>query len=96
MLGIRGSKVKSDLAIQLLADVLWNALLISTPLLGVTLVVGLCISVLQVVTQVQEMSLTYIPKIIAAVLVLVMFGPWMLKRLLAFSAGLIASIPSYF
>lgn len=88
--------MKSDLALQLLADMLWNGLLISAPLLGVTLVVGLCISVLQVVTQVQEMSLTYIPKIIAAVLVLVMFGPWMLKRLLAFSAGLIANIPSYF
>jgi flagellar biosynthesis protein FliQ len=88
--------MKSDLAIQLLADVLWNALLISAPLLGVTLVVGLCVSVLQVVTQVQEMSLTYIPKIIAAVLVLVIFGPWMLKRLLAFSASLIGNIPSYF
>lgn len=88
--------MKSDLAIQLLADVLWNALLISAPLLGVTLIVGLCVSVLQVVTQIQEMSLTYIPKIIAAVLVLVVFGPWMLKRLLAFSSSLISNIPSYF
>jgi len=91
-----GTRVKPDLAVQLLADVLWNALIISTPLLGVTLVVGLCVSVLQVVTQVQEMSLTYIPKIVAAVLVLVMFGPWMLKRLLAFSASLISGIPSHF
>lgn len=88
--------MKSDLAIQLLADVLWNALLISAPLLGVTLIVGLLVSVLQVVTQVQEMSLTYIPKIIAAVIVLVVFGPWMLKRLLAFSVSLISNIPSYF
>lgn len=88
--------MKSDLAIQLLADVLWNALLITAPLLGVTLIVGLCVSVLQVVTQVQEMSLTYIPKIIAAVLVLVVFGPWMLKRLLAFATNLISNIPSYF
>lgn len=88
--------MKSDLAIQLLTDVLWNALLISAPLLGVTLVVGLLISVLQVVTQVQEMSLTYIPKIIAAIIVLVAFGPWMLKRLLAFSISLISNIPSYF
>jgi flagellar biosynthesis protein FliQ len=88
--------MKSDLAIQLLADVLWNALLISAPLLGVTLIVGLLVSVLQVVTQVQEMSLTYIPKIIASVIVLVIFGPWMLKRLLAFSVSLISNIPSYF
>lgn len=88
--------MKSDLAVQLLADVLWNALIISAPLLGITLAVGLVVSILQVVTQVQEMSLTYIPKIIAAVIVLVVFGPWMLKRLLAFSAGLISNIPSYF
>lgn len=88
--------MKSDLAVQLLADVLWNALLISAPLLAVTLLVGLVVSVVQVVTQVQEMSLTYIPKIIAAVIVLVVFGPWMLKRLLAFSTSLIGNIPSYF
>ncbi len=88
--------LRSDLALQLLSDVLWNALLISAPLLAVTLVVGLLVSVLQVVTQVQEMSLTYIPKIIAAVVVLIVFGPWMLKRLVAFSINLISNIPSYF
>jgi flagellar biosynthesis protein FliQ len=88
--------VKSDLALQLLGDVLWNALLISAPLFAVTLLVGLVVSVLQVVTQVQEMSLTYIPKIVAAVVVLVICGPWMLKRLLAFSTNLISNMPSYF
>jgi len=91
-----GEVVKSDVAMHLLADVLWNALLISAPLLVVVLVVGLLVSVIQVVTQVQEMSLTYIPKIIVAVIVLVAFGPWMLKRLVGFSAGLINGIPSYF
>ena len=86
----------SDLAMQLLTDVLWNALLIASPLLLITLAVGVAVSILQVVTQVQEMSLTYIPKIIAAVIVLVVFGPWMLKRLMTFSIGLISNIPSYF
>jgi flagellar biosynthetic protein FliQ len=85
-----------DLALQLVADLLWNALLISAPLLAVTLVVGLLISVIQVVTQVQEASLTFIPKLVASVVVLVLCGPWMLKRLVAFSASLIASIPTYF
>lgn len=88
--------MKSDLALQLLADILWNALLISAPLLGATLVVGLLVSILQVITQVQEMSLTYIPKIVTAIIVLVVCGPWMLKRLLAFSTSLIAGIPGYF
>ena len=85
-----------DLALQLLADVLWNALLIAGPLLAVTLVVGLLMSVLQVVTQVQEASLTFIPEVIASVVVLVVCGPWMLKRLVAFASSAIANIPNYF
>jgi flagellar biosynthetic protein FliQ len=88
--------LRPDLALQLLADVLWNAVLISAPLLAVTLAVGLLVSVVQVVTQVQEASLTFIPKIIAAVVVLVVCGPWMLKRLIAFSVTLISNIPTYF
>ena len=54
----------SDQALQMLADVLWNALIISGPLLAVTLAVGLLMSVMQVITQIQETSLTFIPKII--------------------------------
>ncbi|SDF63351.1 flagellar biosynthetic protein FliQ [Massilia sp. PDC64] len=86
----------ADLALQLLADLLWNALLIAAPLLAVTLAVGLVISVLQVVTQVQEQSLTFIPKIVAAVVVLVVCGPWMLRRMVSYSAALIAGIPTFF
>lgn len=88
--------MRADLALHLLADVLWNALLISAPLLAVTLAVGLLISVIQVVTQVQEASLTFIPKIIGAVAVLVFAGPWMLRRLVSFASNLIANIPNYF
>jgi flagellar biosynthetic protein FliQ len=88
--------VSADIAVQLLANVLWNALLIASPLLLVMLLVGLLVSVIQVVTQVQEMSLTFIPKIISAIIVLVVFGPWMLKRLMTFSIGLISNIPAYF
>ncbi len=88
--------MRPDLALQLLSEVLWNALLISAPLMAVTLLVGLLVSVVQVVTQIQEASLTFIPKIVAAVVVLVVCGPWMLKRLVGFSVSLIANIPSYF
>ena len=86
----------SDQALQMLADVLWNALSISGPLLAVTLAVGLLMSVMQVITQIQETSLQFIPKIIAAVLVLVVCGAWRLKRLVAFSVNLIGAIPGYF
>lgn len=87
--------MKSDFALQLMADLLWNGLLITAPLLAVTLVVGVLVSVIQVVTQIQEASLSYIPKIVCAVITLVVAGPWMLKRLTGFSAALIANIPSY-
>ena len=86
----------SGIAIQLLSEVLWNALLVAAPLLLATLVTGLVVSILQVVTQIQEMSLTYVPKIIVAVIVLAALGPWMLKRLVNFSVDLISSIPRQF
>jgi flagellar biosynthesis protein FliQ len=55
--------------------------------------VGTVISVLQVATQIQESSLTYVPKIVGAVIVLIAFGPWMLKRLAMYATQLYASIP---
>jgi flagellar biosynthetic protein FliQ len=85
-----------DLALQMLVELLWNALLILAPLLAVTLAVGLAVSIVQVVTQVQESSLTFIPKVVSAVAVLVVCGPWMLKRLVAYSTSLIANIPTFF
>lgn len=86
----------SDFALQLMAEMLWAAVLISAPILGLTMVVGLLVSVLQVITQVQEMSLSFIPKIITVVIVLVVFGSWMLKKLLQFATSLIGNIPLYF
>lgn len=79
-----------------MAEMLWTGVLISAPILGLTMVVGLLISIVQVVTQIQEMSLTFVPKIVTAVIVLVVFGPWMLKKLVQFSSGLIGNIPAYF
>ena len=88
--------MSSDAALRLVAELLWTALLIGAPILGITLLVGLVVSVIQVVTQVQEMSLTFVPKIIAAVAAFVIFGPWMLRKLVIYASSLISSIPSYF
>lgn len=87
--------MNSDLALQLMGNLLWNAVLIAAPVLGLTLLVGVLVSLLQAVTQVQEMSLSFVPKLVAAAVVIVLFGPWMLRKLLAFSSGLIANIPGY-
>ncbi len=87
--------MKSDLAAQLFGELLMNAALIAAPLLICTLLIGLAVSVLQVVTQIQETSLTFIPKMIGAVVVLIVAGPWMLKRLAEYATRLIANIPHY-
>jgi flagellar biosynthetic protein FliQ len=86
----------ADLALRMLGDLFWTALLVSAPVLGVTMLVGLAISILQVITQVQEMSLTFVPKLAVAAIALVGFGPWMLRTLAAFSTRLWSGIPSMF
>jgi len=83
----------ADLALRMLGDLFWTGMLVCLPVLGLTMLVGLLVSVLQVVTQVQEMSLTFIPKLLASVAVLVVAGPWMLGQLVAYSSALIRSIP---
>lgn len=79
----------TDLALQLMGEMLLAALLITAPVLVPVMLVGLAISILQVVTQVQEMSLTFVPKIVTAFIAVVVFGPWMLRKLLAFAAAAI-------
>jgi flagellar biosynthetic protein FliQ len=68
--------MESDTVIQLMTEMLFAAIKISAPFLIVTLVVGLLISVLQVVTQVQEMTLTFVPKVLAVFVVSIVFGAW--------------------
>lgn len=83
-----------DLILSLLSNMFQTALQLALPVMMVTLVVGLIISVFQVVTQIQEMTLTFVPKILMAVLTLGMFGNWMLTLLIDFTKTLIRSISS--
>ena len=78
----------ADTAMRLLSEMLLAATKLAAPVLVVTLVVGLAISVLQVVTQVQEMTLTFVPKVIAVVLVCVVMGSWMLAVAVDFATRL--------
>ena len=75
-------------------EALMLVLYIAGPMLIVALVVGLAVSILQAVTQVHEMTLTFIPKILAVVLVSVLFMPWIIRRIVDFTAGLLGSIPT--
>lgn len=71
-------------------------MLLAGPLIAITTLVGLLVSILQVVTQVQESSITFVPKLIAAAAVLLIFGGWMMATLTQFASRLISNIPQYF
>lgn len=85
-----------DTALHMLSQLFWTGLLICLPVLGLTLLVGLTVSVIQVVTQVHDASLTFIPKLITAGLALILFGAWMLRKLMQYTAQLWSSIPGMF
>jgi flagellar biosynthetic protein FliQ len=69
-------------------------ILLSAPVLAVTLLLGLVISIFQAVTQIQEATLAFVPKILGVFAVLAIFGPWMLSTLLTFTANLITGLPA--
>ncbi len=79
----------------LMKEALTVSLLVGAPILGVTLVVGIVVSILQAVTQVNEMTLTFVPKLIGVFVAMLIFGPWMMETLLNFSSGLFANMANY-
>ena len=87
--------MNEDTVIQLVVGAVELALKIGLPLLLIGLAVGLVISVFQAITQIQEQTLTFIPKILATVAVLVIGAPWMLDQLLAYTANLWGGIPQF-
>lgn len=86
--------MSNDLAIYLSKQLLWHAVLIAAPIVLVALISGFLISILQVVTQIQDSSLSFVPKILAVVLMLMFCGNWMLNSLSAFAQNIFLSIPS--
>ena len=85
----------TEFVISLAKEAMEMTLLVSGPMLLAGLVVGLLVSIFQAVTQIQEMTLTFIPKILAVMVALLIFFPWMLETLVSFTAKLIRNIPLY-
>ncbi len=86
--------ITDTLVIQIAREAIWHVLLLSLPVLGVSLLVGLVISILQATTQVQEQSLTFVPKIFAVFVTLAVLAPWLVKVMLNFTTRLYARLPS--
>ena len=72
---------------------LYHLLLVAAPLLLVALVVGLVVSIFQAATQINETTLSFVPKIVAAVVVLAIFGPWMMTTLVEYMRRTLLAIP---
>jgi flagellar biosynthetic protein FliQ len=82
-----------DMVIKLAEQSIFTIILISAPMLLIALAVGLLVSVFQAMTQIQEQTLSFIPKILAVFISLVVFGPWMLTLLLDYTRDLFQQLP---
>ena len=79
---------------KIITDAMWVAARIGTPILSTAIVVGVVIGLLQSVTQIQEPTLSFVPKFAAIGLVIVVSGPWMLQEIVTYTRALFLSIPS--
>lgn len=77
------------MAIDLAREALVMTIVVGGPMLGVGLVVGLIVSILQTATSIQEQTLTFVPKVLAMLVSIVVFGPWMIRELSDFTIRLI-------
>jgi len=84
-----------DLIIQIFRETLKTMLFIISPVLLLTLIIGLAISIFQAVTQIHEMTLVFVPKILLIIVCLIFFFPWMINMLTGFTIELITNIPVY-
>ncbi|MEN6467012.1 MAG: flagellar biosynthesis protein FliQ [Syntrophaceae bacterium] len=84
-----------DLVMGIAAETVRVTLLISAPLLIIGMVVGLVVSIFQAVTQIQEVTLVFVPKIIAVLLAMILVLPWMMNVMIAYTQNLFNNIPMY-
>ncbi len=84
-----------DLVTQLARDAIEVTLYLSLPILGIGLVVGLLVSLFQAVTQIQEVTLVFVPKIIVVLVSLLFLSPWMMQKMMHYTEQLITNLPQY-
>jgi flagellar biosynthesis protein FliQ len=82
------------LVIDLGRNAITLTLLLSAPMLGVALLVGLLVGIVQALTQINEVTLSFVPKILAVFAALAVAGPWLISTMLSYTVGLFNSLPS--
>ncbi|AYA75431.1 MULTISPECIES: flagellar biosynthesis protein FliQ [Robertmurraya] len=84
-----------DSVITIAEQGIWMVIMICGPLLALALIVGLIVSIFQATTQIQEQTLAFVPKIVAVLLGLVFFGPWMLSHMLSYANEIFTNLTRY-
>lgn len=84
-----------DLIISIGQETIKTTAMLAAPMLGAALIVGLIVSVLQAITQINEATLTFIPKIIVIGIVIIIAAPWMIDTMTRFTVGLFENLPTY-
>jgi len=82
-----------EFVLELAYQMFYTAVLLAAPVLVAGLIVGLAVGIFQAVTQIHEMTLTFIPKIVAVIVVLIIFMPWMLRTLIGFTLRVYHQLP---
>lgn len=85
--------MEGDAALGLMNELLWTTMLVAGPVLAAALLTGVLVSVLQVATQLQEMTLSYVPKLLVSAAMLIVLGPWMIHRITDFATKMVLLIP---
>jgi flagellar biosynthesis protein FliQ len=81
--------------LQILQQTLWMVVLLSSPVLIISMIVGLLISILQAITQIQESSLTFVPKILISLAIIIFTGPWMVQQMVIYTGDILNSLVNY-
>lgn len=84
-----------DIVLSLGRDAIWTTVVLASPLLLAALVVGLLVSIFQAVTQINEATLTFIPKMLAIVVMMIVLAPWMTQMLTSYTTELFSQLPNY-
>jgi flagellar biosynthetic protein FliQ len=88
-------KMTSDTVISIAEQGIWTVLMISGPVIILALVVGLIVSIFQATTQIQEQTLAFVPKIVAVLLGLVFFGPWMVEHMVSYANDIFSNLTRF-
>ncbi|MDF2868904.1 MAG: putative rane protein [Anaerocolumna sp.] len=87
--------MNENIVIDIIRDALWTIIKVSAPMLLVSLVVGLVVSILQTITSIQEQTLTFVPKFVAIFLVIMLFGSWIMTETRDFFIDLMNNMQYY-